>query len=192
MGALSNASRHAAKCVESGRIRHVSWPSMAQTGRPGVRGRWARRGGRDHHQVHSPRAITGRYRMARLPRRSSCRGAACGSFWTRARGQRELADERTGRLKSSARLQGLFKGGLDIPPTHVQFSSLRREHPSGRSVWGRGEEQVTRAPESSRLRTHPAQEALFGRLAPIRSRPPVNCVATSKGHRATDVRPGRI
>ena len=49
--------------------------------------------------------------------------------WTRAWGQRELADERTGRLKSPAQLQGLFKGGLDIPPSHVQFSSLRREHP---------------------------------------------------------------
>ena len=54
---------------------------------------------------------------------------SCLRFWTRAWGQRELADERTGRLKSPARLQDLFKGGLDIPPTHVQFSSLRREHP---------------------------------------------------------------
>src|SRR5208337_3626840 len=31
MGAHSNASRHAAQCVESGRIRHVAWPSMART-----------------------------------------------------------------------------------------------------------------------------------------------------------------
>src|SRR5271157_2316286 len=42
---------------------------------------------------------------------------SCLRFWTRAWGQRELADERTGRLKSPARLQDLFKGGLDIPPT---------------------------------------------------------------------------
>ena len=54
---------------------------------------------------------------------------SCLRFWTRAWGQRELADERTSRLKSPARLQGLFKGGLDIPATHVQFSSLRREYP---------------------------------------------------------------
>ena len=37
------------------------------------------RGERDHRQVDSPRAVAGRNRMARLPRRSSCRGAACGS-----------------------------------------------------------------------------------------------------------------
>src|SRR5271157_162770 len=54
---------------------------------------------------------------------------SCLRFWTRAWGQRELAEERTGRLKSPARLQDLFKGGLDIPPTHDQFSPLRREHP---------------------------------------------------------------
>ena len=42
---------------------------------------------------------------------------SCLRFWTRAWSQRELADERTGRLKSPARLQDLFKGGLDIPPT---------------------------------------------------------------------------
>ena len=54
---------------------------------------------------------------------------SCLRFWTRAWGQRELADERTGRLKSPVRLQDLFKGGLDIPPTHVQFRSLRKEHP---------------------------------------------------------------
>ncbi len=53
----------------------------------------------------------------------------CGRFWTRAWGQRELADERTDCLKSPARLQDLFTDGLDIPPTHVQFSSLHREHP---------------------------------------------------------------
>jgi hypothetical protein len=54
---------------------------------------------------------------------------SCLRFWTRAWSQRELAEERTGRLKSPAQLQGLFKGGLDIPATHVQFSSLRREYP---------------------------------------------------------------
>ena len=54
---------------------------------------------------------------------------SCLRFWTRAWGQRELAEERTGRWKSPARLQGLFKGGLDIPSTHIPFSSLRREHP---------------------------------------------------------------
>jgi len=43
--------------------------------------------------------------------------------------QRVLADDRTGRLKSPARLQHLFKGELGIPPTNVQFNSLRREHP---------------------------------------------------------------
>ena len=65
-------------------------------------------------------------------------------FWTRAWGQRELADERTGRLKSPARLQDLFKGGLDIPPTHVQFSSLRREHP----IWAFGLGQGRRTGDS--------------------------------------------
>ena len=54
---------------------------------------------------------------------------SCLRFWTTAWGQRELAEERTGRWKSPARLQGLFKGGLDIPSTHIPFSSLRREHP---------------------------------------------------------------
>ena len=37
------------------------------------------RGGRDHRLFHSPRAVAGRDRMARLPRRSSSQGAACGS-----------------------------------------------------------------------------------------------------------------
>ena len=54
---------------------------------------------------------------------------SCLRFWTRAWGQREFADKRTGHLKSPTRLQDSFKGGLDIPPTHVQFSLLRREHP---------------------------------------------------------------
>ena len=49
--------------------------------------------------------------------------------WTKAWGQREFADKRTGHLKSPTRLQDSFKGGLDIPPTHVQFSLLRRKHP---------------------------------------------------------------
>ena len=44
-------------------------------------------------------------------------------------GPTRVADKRTGHLKSPTRLQDSFKGGLDIPPTHVQFSLLRREHP---------------------------------------------------------------
>ena len=52
-------------------MQDVAWPSMAQTGQPGVRARWAGLGGRDHRQVHSPRAVAGRDRMARLPSRSS-------------------------------------------------------------------------------------------------------------------------
>src|SRR5271157_690322 len=71
ISAYTSAARHAAKCAESGRTRYVAWPSMAQTGRPGVRARGAGRGGRDHRLAHSPRAVAGRYRMARLPRRSS-------------------------------------------------------------------------------------------------------------------------
>ena len=38
-GAYNGAARHASKRAESGRTRHVAWPSLARTGRPGV---WAR------------------------------------------------------------------------------------------------------------------------------------------------------
>ena len=113
------------------------------------------------------------------------------AFWTRARGQRELADERTGRLKSSARLQGLFKGGLDIPPTHVQFSSLRREHPSGRSL-GAGEKKGDSGTGIVSSAYTSRSGGTLRATCAIRSRPPVNCVAASRGHRATDVRPGRL
>ena len=46
---------------------------------------------------------------------------SCLRFWTRAWGQRELADEQTGRWISPAWIAGLFQGGLDIPANHVQF-----------------------------------------------------------------------
>ena len=38
-GAYIGAARHALKRAESGRTRHVAWPTVARTGRPGV---WAR------------------------------------------------------------------------------------------------------------------------------------------------------
>ena len=79
--------------------------------------------------IHSPQTATGRDRMTRSSRRSPSRGAACG-FWIRAWGQREPADQGTGRLNSPARRLGSLKGGLDIPATHAGFRSLRIEHPS--------------------------------------------------------------
>jgi len=67
--------------------------------------------------------------MTRSLRQSSPQGAACG-FWIRAWGQREPADQGTGRLNSPARRLGLLKGGLDIPSNHAGCRSLRIKHPS--------------------------------------------------------------
>ena len=39
VGAYNGAARHASETRESRRTRHVAWPSLARTGRPGV---WAR------------------------------------------------------------------------------------------------------------------------------------------------------
>ena len=89
--------------------------------------------------IHSPRTAAGHDRMTRPSRRSSSRGAACG-FWIRAWGQREPALQGTGRLNSPARSPGLLKGGLDIPATHAECGSLRREHPLRtltRRAWSR-------------------------------------------------------
>jgi hypothetical protein len=66
--------------------------------------------------------------MTRPPRRSSSRRAARG-FWIRAWGQREPAPQGTGRLDRSALWLGWLKGGLDIPASGAQCSSLQREHP---------------------------------------------------------------
>jgi len=60
--AYTSGARHTANCAESGRTRYVTWPSLARTGRPGFQARWAGRGGRDHRQVHLPRAVAGRDR----------------------------------------------------------------------------------------------------------------------------------
>jgi len=64
VSAYKHVAWHATKCAESGPARYVSWPSLAQTGRPGVQAQWAGRGGRDHRQVHSPRTVAGHDRMA--------------------------------------------------------------------------------------------------------------------------------
>ena len=66
--------------------------------------------------------------MTRSPRRSSLRRAARG-FRIRAWGQREPARQGTGRLDRSALGLGGLKGGLDIPASGAQCSSLQREHP---------------------------------------------------------------
>ena len=61
-------------------------------------------------------------------------------IWTRAWGQREPAHERTGDLRSPARSRGLLKGGLDIPSSHAEYSSLRIKSPIGtltRRAWSR-------------------------------------------------------
>ncbi len=39
MSAYTSATRHAAKYAGAARARYVAWPSLAQTGRPGVRAR---------------------------------------------------------------------------------------------------------------------------------------------------------
>jgi hypothetical protein len=72
-----------------------------------------------------PRATN---RMTRSSRRSPPQGTACG-FWIRAWGQREPADQGTGRLNGRAQWQGSLKGRLDIPATHAGCNSLRIEHP---------------------------------------------------------------
>jgi hypothetical protein len=43
-------------------------------------------------------------------------------FWSRAWSLYELADQRTGRLKSPVRFAGSIKGGLDIPAMDVRFT----------------------------------------------------------------------
>ena len=101
--------RDEARCGRAGQAFELGEPDVAD----GTTTKFIRRGPRQDGQAAKTKLLT----------------RSCLRFWTRAWGQRELADERTGRLKSPARLQDLFKGGLDIPPTHVQFSSLRREHP---------------------------------------------------------------
>jgi hypothetical protein len=77
------------------------------------------------------------------PLAASCRGpqqdgpaaktkllaGSCLRIWARAWGQREPADERTGRSNGPVQWLGSFKGGLDIPSTHAGCSSLRIKHP---------------------------------------------------------------
>jgi hypothetical protein len=53
----------------------------------------------------------------------------CLQTWIRAWGQHEPAWEGTGRLNGLARRPGWLKGGLGIPATHTEYSSLRGEHP---------------------------------------------------------------
>ena len=127
MSASTSAARHAAKCG----VRSNSECGIAELGAVGP----ARRSisvGRTWRTGPPPSSFAagcrgprqdGQAAKTKLLRRS------CLRFWTRAWGQREFADKRTGHLKSPTRLQDSFKGGLDIPPTHVQFSLLRREHP---------------------------------------------------------------
>ena len=76
----------------------------------------------------SPQTAAGHHRVTRPSRRSSSLGAACG-FWIRAWGQREPALQGIGRLNRFAQWLGWLKGGLDIPATHAECRSLRRERP---------------------------------------------------------------
>ena len=92
--------------------------------------------------IPSPQTATGHNRMTRPSRRSPSRGAARGS-WTRAWGQREPADQGTGRWRSPARWRGWLKGGLDIPSTHAGRHSLRGGHPI-RTGTRRGESRAGR------------------------------------------------
>ena len=108
-------------------MRDVAWPSLCADG-----GQAFELGERTWRTGPPPSSFAAGCRGPRQDgqaAKTSLARRSCLRFWTRGLGQRELADERTGRLKSPARLQDLFKGGLDIPPTHVQFSSLRREPP---------------------------------------------------------------
>ena len=72
-----------------------------------------------------PRATN---RMARPPRRSPPREAARG-FWIRAWGQREPANQGTGRSNDPTRWPGSLEGGLDVPCPHAKCNSLHIEHP---------------------------------------------------------------
>ena len=120
MSAYNHITRHAAKCAESSQIQYVAWPSRGADGP-------ARRSSsvsRTWWTGPPPSSFT-----------AGCRGPlqdgqaakakpltrSCLRFWTRAWGQRELADEQTGRWISPAWIAGLFQGGLDIPANHVQF-----------------------------------------------------------------------
>jgi hypothetical protein len=76
----------------------------------------------------SPRTATGHNRMTRSSRQSPPQGTARG-FWIRAWGQREPANQRTGRLNGPARRLDPFKDGLDIPATHTNCNSLHIEYP---------------------------------------------------------------
>ena len=127
MSAYTSAARHAAKCASQ--VELGMWHSRAGADGPARRsisvGRTWRTGPPPSSFAAGCRGPRqdGQAAKTKLLRRS------CLRFWTRAWGQREFADKRTGHLKSPTRLQDSFKGGLDIPPTHVQFSLLRREHP---------------------------------------------------------------
>ena len=56
-------------------------------------------------------------------------GAACGSGPGPGANASSPTNELAIRRKAPLDCRTQFKGGLDIPPTHVQFSLLRREHP---------------------------------------------------------------
>ena len=72
-----------------------------------------------------PRATN---RMTRPPRQSPPQEAARG-FWIRAWGQREPANQGTGRSNDPARWPGSREGGLDVPCPHAQCISPGIEHP---------------------------------------------------------------
>ena len=79
--------------------------------------------------IHSPRTTAGRNRLTRSSRRGSSLGAACG-FWIRAWGQREPADQGTGRLSDRTRCR--FAQGWAGHPCHsrrMQLTSHRTPDP---------------------------------------------------------------
>ena len=76
----------------------------------------------------SLRTATGHNRMTRPPRRNPPQEAARG-FWIRAWGQREPANQGTGRSNDPARRPDCSRVGWTFPATHAKCNSLRIEHP---------------------------------------------------------------
>jgi len=79
--------------------------------------------------IHSPQTAAGHDRMTRSSRRSSPQGTACG-FRIRAWGQREPADQGTGRLSDRTRCR--FAQGWAGHPCHsrrMQLTSHRTPDP---------------------------------------------------------------
>jgi hypothetical protein len=130
----------------------------------------------------SPQTAAGHCRMTRPSRRSSSRGAACG-FWIRAWGQRKPALQGTSRWSRSALWRSVLKGGLDIPATHAECGSLRREHPLRtltRCAW-------SRAGRVGNARVASHRSLLCKDALPVVPQP----IEQDPGHSAVPVRDGR-